>query len=79
MQTIESSVSTTVTFETITVKDLKDIKIYTPIYSTPSVTGRTKIVYVYDKKTKEVKPIETVTIETTVKQAYFEKETTKHN
>ena len=79
VQNIESSVSASVTFESITVKNLKDVKIYTPIFTTPSVTGRTKMVYVYNKKTKEVKEIEKVTIEKTVKQAYFEKEVTKYH
>ena len=79
MSTIESSVESSVTFESITVKDLKDVKIITPIISTPSQPGKTEFVFVYDKKTKEVVEIESVKIEEEIKQVYFEKEVTKHN
>ena len=79
MSTIETSVESSVTFESITVKDLKDVKIITPIITTPSQPGKTEFVFVYDKKTKEVVEIESVKIEEEIKQVYFEKEVTKHN
>ena len=41
MSTIETSVESSVTFESITVKDLKDVKIITPIITTPSQPGKT--------------------------------------
>ena len=61
--TIESSTSKKVTFDSITVKDLEDVRIYTPIITMPSIPGKTQYVFVYNKKTKEVKKIEEVTIE----------------
>ena len=46
------------TVESITVKDLEDVKIYKPIISVPTKPEKVEYVFVYDKKTKEVKKVE---------------------
>ena len=79
VKSIESTVSSKVTVESIKVEELDDVKIYTPIISTSATSQKTEFVYVFNKKTKEVKEIEHVKIEKVVKKKYFEKETTKFN
>jgi hypothetical protein len=52
---IKTNFGSKVTVESIPVKDLNGVKVYTPIISTTS--GKSQIVYVFDKKTKEVKEV----------------------
>jgi hypothetical protein len=68
-----------VTVDSITVKELTQGKIYTYIISVPSQPEKTQYVFVYDKNTKDIKPVDHVTVPVVIKQIYFEKETTKYN
>lgn len=79
ISSIESTTKEKVTVESITVKDLVHGKIYTPIVSIPSQSESIQYVFVYDKNTKDIKPVDRVTIPAVIKPVYFEKETTKYN
>ena len=67
------------TVDSITVKELTQGKIYTYITSVPSQSEKTQHVFVYDKNTKDITPVDHVTVPAVIKQVYFEKETTKYN
>lgn len=63
----------------MTVKDLDQVKIYTPVVSNPNKPEeKTQFVYVYDKATKEVKQVDQTTISTEIKAVQYEKTTTKY-
>lgn len=76
---MESTLNVQVTVESITVKDLEDGKIYLPIVSVPSQSEKIEFVFTYDKTTKDIKPIDQVTVPAVIKPVFFEKETTKFN
>jgi hypothetical protein len=59
--------------DTIEVKDLDQIKIYTPIISTAA--GKTKYVYTYDKMSKAVKLVEKVTLPVNISSVQYQKTT----
>jgi len=66
VDTILSNIKTTIataTVETLTVKELADVKIYTSVLRiAESTESKTQVVYVYDKKTMEVKEIDRVIV-----------------
>lgn len=79
IKNMESTLNVQVTVESITVKDLEDGKIYLPIVSVPSQPEKIEFVFTYDKTTKDIKPIDQVTVPAVIKPVFFEKETTKFN
>ena len=66
VDTILSNIKTTIataTVETLTIKELADVKIYTSVLRiAESTESKTQVVYVYDKKTMEVKEIDRVIV-----------------
>lgn len=82
IKTIISSIETTmagsVTVEELQVKDLDQVKIYTPIISSPALPEeKTQFVFVYNKGTKEIKQVDKVTIASEVKAITYEKKVDK--
>lgn len=68
---VKTTLKTEVTFESVTVKELHEVKIYTTVVSTP--TGeKVQQVFIYDKNTDKVTPVETVSVPTNVKPTYIE-------
>ena len=68
---IESTTETQVTVESVTVKDLEDVKIYIPVVSVYGVEQKSQYVFVYDKKTEEIRVVDQKVITKEIKATYY--------
>lgn len=78
MITDVKSTETSMTVQSITVKDYQDSKIYTTVLTSGTTEEKVQYVYVYNKKTKDIKQIDRVTV-VEAKNVFYETTTNKYD